>query len=68
MMKERKHSREYYTCKRLRLLQYLIERGFEPYTEMPDPTNYKMRWWLFKGTVELDEAIDEYFAQFKKEA
>lgn len=68
MKKELQHKREYYTCKRLRLLQYLLENGFEPYAEIPDPTNYKMKWWLFKNDVELEEAIDKYFEKWRKGA
>jgi hypothetical protein len=62
-MEELKHKRDFYTCKRWRLLQYLMNLGFEPYEEMPDPTNYKYKWWRFKNTPELEAAIDAYFAE-----
>lgn len=57
-----KHG-EYYCCKRLRLLQYLLEAGFEPETTIPDPTNYKYKWWRFKNSDALEAAIDDFFAK-----
>lgn len=56
-----KHARKYYTCKRLRLLQYLMERGFTPEATIPDPTNPKYKWWLFNNSCELETALEEYF-------
>jgi hypothetical protein len=54
-----------YFVKRLRLLNYLIERGFRQYEVIPDPTSHKnYNWFVFKRTPEFDEAIAEYFAQF----
>jgi hypothetical protein len=61
-MNEFKHKKEFYTCKRWRLLQYLMERGFEPMETMPDPMNPKYCWWKFANSVEFEAAIDEYFA------
>ena len=66
-MNELKHKKELFSCKRLRLLSYLLDKGFEPVSEIPDPNNYKYKWWLFYNTKELEEALDEYFAQFKKD-
>lgn len=61
-MEERncKHG-EYYTCKRIKLLQFLMERGFMPESYMPDPDNLKYKWWRFKNSPELECSIDEYF-------
>lgn len=58
-----KHKQEYYTCKRLRLLEYLLRNGFSPESECPDPTNIKYKWWIFRNTPELETAIEEYFNQ-----
>ena len=60
-MNELRHKKEFYTCKRWRLLQFLMDRGFEPYATMPDPTNYKYKWWLFKNDIALENAIHDYF-------
>lgn len=61
-MKERtlKHG-EYYTCKRLRMLQYLKEEGFLPYLTLPDSGNPRFNVWRFKNSPELEEVIDRYF-------
>lgn len=61
-MNELKHKREFYTCKRLKLLKFLLDRGFEPYETIPDPSNWHYNWWQFKNSPELELAIDEYFA------
>ncbi len=56
-----KHKGEYYTCKRLRLLQFLKERGFLPYMTLPDVDNPKFNIWRFKNSPELESALDEWF-------
>lgn len=66
MQKECKHKREYYTCKRLRLLQFLKSKGFLPYLTLPDVSNPKYNIWQFKNTPELEEAIEEYFKMITK--
>lgn len=63
-----KHG-EYYTCQRLRLLEYLMKRGFTPVTDVPDPKNWKYRHWIFKNSEELEAVLVEYFDKItKKEA
>lgn len=55
-----------YTVKRLRLLQYLVERGFKDYVVVPDPTTSKRyNWFIFENTPELEDAVKEYFAHLK---
>lgn len=58
---EKKQKREYYTVKRLRLLEYLTDRGFTAEKTIPDPENPKYKWWLFKNTSNLEQAVTEYF-------
>lgn len=65
-MKDTEHKRDYYTCKRLRLLQYLKESGFTPYATIPDPTNVRFSWWLFENTPELQKCVDQYFKELKE--
>ena len=54
-----------YYVKRLRLLNFLIQKGFRDYEVVPDPTSRKgYNWFLFKYTDELHAALEEYFGQF----
>jgi len=56
-----------YIVKRLRLLQYLVDRGSKDYTIIPDPTSTKnYNWFVFKATEELEKAVNEYFAGLNK--
>lgn len=56
---------EVYTCKRLRLLEYLLSEGFEPYTTIPDSQNWKYKNWLFKNSPELEMCLHQYFNAIK---
>lgn len=58
---ENKYARDYYTCKRLRLLSFLKQRGFMPYETVPDVNNPAFNVWLFHNSPELREAVEEYF-------
>lgn len=60
-----KEHGEYYTCKRLRFLEYLIRNGFTPCATIPDPTNYRYNWWQFKNSAELEECVNRYFENLK---
>ena len=64
-MNECKHG-EYFTCKRLRLLEYLKNEGFCPYLTLPDVSNPRYNVWRFKNSPELEKAIDRYFANKKQ--
>ena len=56
-----------YIVKRLRLLQYLISRGFKDYTIIPDPTSTKKyNWFVFEQSEALEEAVKDYFASKAK--
>lgn len=61
-----KSTRPYYTCKRYRLLEYLLDRGFKPYATLPDPDNPRYKVWRFHNTPELREAVEAYFSAIKK--
>ena len=59
-------NKETYVVKRLRLLQFLVERGFKEYTIIPDPTSNKgFSWFLFSRTPELEAALDEYYSHLR---
>ena len=55
------HKSAYYTVKRMRLLEYLMNKGFKPAKTIPDATNPKYNWWLFVNTPELETEIHNYF-------
>ena len=60
-MNECKHG-EYYTVKRIRLLTYLIQqKGLYPEYQIPDPTNPKYSWYVYRNSPELETYLDEYF-------
>lgn len=61
------NNEELYYVKRLRLLNYLIQKNFRDYEVIPDPTSNKgYNWFVFKRTPELNKALEEYFEQFEK--
>lgn len=62
MERQTKHKAKYYTCKRLRMLEYLKSKGFIPYLTLPDVANPRYNVWRFENTPELEKAIEEYFA------
>lgn len=64
-------NKQCYIVKRLRLLTYLISKGFNDYRIIPDPTATPVQgkiynWFVFDSTPELLAAIDEYFANLNK--
>lgn len=65
MERKIKHG-EYYTCQRLRLLEYLLRKGFKPIKDIPDPNNWKYKHWIFENSTELEAAVNEYFNGLKK--
>lgn len=62
-MNECRHASAHYTVKRMRLLKYLIDKGFSKYEVIPDPTNPKYNWFLFENSPALEMAIEAYFAE-----
>ena len=56
---------KYYTCKRLRMLEYLRKKGFVAQRTMPDINNPRFNVWQFEYTSELEQAIKAYFAELK---
>ena len=51
-----------YYCKRIRMLEYLIGKGFKPYATLPDIHNPAYKVWAFEWNDALDEAMNEYFS------
>ena len=59
-------DRQTYVCKRIRLCNYLRERGFEPYKVAPDHHNPRFNVFLFTATPELNRAVIEYINEIPK--
>lgn len=64
-------NKQTYFVKRLRLLNYLISKGFSDYKVIPDPTatpkeGKVYNWFVFDTTPELLETISEYFRNLNK--
>lgn len=51
-----------FRCKKLRLCVYLMDRGFVPYSTVPNTANPKYSVYLFEETPELTAAVVRYFA------
>lgn len=54
-------NNSYYICKRLKLLSFLMKKGFEVIDTIPDVRNPRFNCWRFKRTPELLAAVDEYY-------
>lgn len=55
-----KHGK-YYTCKRPRMLNYLLNKGFQYESVGYDWFKPQYHVWVFKNSEALEEAITEYF-------
>lgn len=62
-VEECKHKSAFYTVKRLRMLEYLMNKGFKPEKTIPDANNPKYKWWLIPNSPELEKAVEEYFTR-----
>lgn len=51
---------ETFRCTRLRLCNYLMDKGFFPYKTELDPKNPKYRIYLFEETPPLTAAVTRY--------
>lgn len=60
-----RHGKEY-TCKRWRMLTWLMEQGFTPIKTIPDATKPSLKNWVFENSVELENAIETYFTLLGK--
>ena len=52
---------EVYTVKRMRMMNWLCDRGYYPMYAVRDKDNPNYRVWKYKNSPELEAAIDEYF-------
>ena len=51
-----------FVCRRLRMLNYLLDAGFKPYAIEPSYKNPKHKVFLFEETPELNAAVIRYFS------
>lgn len=51
-----------FVCRRLRMLNYLLDAGFKPYAIEPSYQNPKYKVFLFEETPELSAAVIRYFS------
>ena len=57
--------KEVYVCKRLKLYNWLVNHGFEPFCKRRDRENYKYYVWMFRNSNELQDSITEYYNSVK---
>ncbi len=58
---------KYYICRRIKLLTFLQNKGFQYIMHEPDKYNPKYTIWLFEDTEEIRKAVDEYYENTKRE-
>lgn len=58
-----KENMKYYVCRRLRLLTFLQDKGFQYLIMEKDKYNPKYNIWLFKDCKEIRDAIEEYYSK-----
>lgn len=61
------YKSQYFTCRRLRMVEWLRSKGFLPFTTIPDIKNPVYSVWLYDRTPELEAAVTEYFEYFERE-
>lgn len=60
-------SNKIYIVKRIRLLDFLVSKGFRDYKVIPDPTSTKKyNWFIFEDSEEIRAAASEYFDNIQK--
>ena len=52
-----------YVCKRMRLYNYLSDKGFVFYKACRDKFNPKYTVWLYEWSEKLEAAVNEYYAE-----
>ena len=55
-----------YFCTRLRLMQYLVDKGYKIAGTMPNKYRDDMIVWMFIKTPELMQDVDNYFKNINK--
>lgn len=60
--KEVKYLSKGYVCRKIRLYNFLLEKGYKPVQVRPDRDFAKRLVWIFNDTIDLRDAIEEYYA------
>ena len=53
-----------YVCRKLRLYNFLTEKKFKPFRICADKFNPDRLIWLYTDSVELRDAVEEYYSLF----
>ena len=51
----------YYICRKMRLLDWLVKRGHQPLREQVDIKNPRMKVWVYESTPELLDCVEDYY-------
>lgn len=51
-----------YVCRKIRLYNFLLERGFKPIQVRPDRDYMRRLVWIFNDTTALRNAVEDYYA------
>lgn len=51
-----------YVCRKIRLYNFLLERGFKPIQVRPDRDYTRRLVWIFNDTTALRNAVEDYYA------
>lgn len=60
MEKKQYVIKESFFCNRLRVLNFLYEKGLKPEREAPDLKDFNKKIWIFPVTDKLIDALNEY--------
>lgn len=55
-----------YVCKRIRLYDFLTNKGFKPFKQVVDKNDCKKYVWLYDDSPELQAAVSEYYSKMPK--
>ena len=61
-----KQRLKYYVCTKMKLLTYLMKRGYMYIKIDKDRNNPRYTVWLFEDTPELREEVSRYYANYPK--
>lgn len=50
-----------YLCRKIRLFEFLANKGFRPKKTLVDKYDSKRFVWLYDNTPELENAVKEYY-------
>lgn len=54
-----------YICRKIRLYEFLTNKGFKPVRALTDKNDCKRLVWMYEDTPELQAAVTEYYSKIK---